>query len=162
MSAPCLLTHPSYIHFYSHGNIDETVVNGAQSFYKKQFGIGDPESERDSWLLGLTNSAPYLCCAVLGCWLTEPMNKYFGRRGTIWISCLVSALACLWQAFTNNWWHMFIARFVLGLGIGPKSATTRPSAPLVEPRIVDMSTANTSHQLSLPLSAHRPDCAALL
>ncbi|KAJ0304153.1 hypothetical protein COL516b_006043 [Colletotrichum fioriniae] len=103
--------------------MDETVVNGAQSFYKKQFGIGE-ETERDTWLLGLTNSAPYLCCAVIGCWLTEPMNKRFGRRGTVFISCLISALACFWQAFTNTWWHMFIARFFLGFGIGPKSATT--------------------------------------
>ncbi|KAK1459353.1 hypothetical protein CMEL01_02352 [Colletotrichum melonis] len=103
--------------------MDETVVNGAQSFYKKQFGIGG-ETERDTWLLGLTNSAPYLCCAVIGCWLTEPMNKRFGRRGTVFISCLISALACFWQAFTNTWWHMFIARFFLGFGIGPKSATT--------------------------------------
>ncbi|KAK7724230.1 hypothetical protein SLS64_000564 [Diaporthe eres] len=104
--------------------MDETVVNGAQSFYKKSFGIGDEESMRDSWLVGLVNSAPYLCCAVIGCWLTEPMNKRFGRRGTVWISCLISALACFWQGFTNTWWHMFIARFFLGFGIGPKSATT--------------------------------------
>ncbi|KAJ0162239.1 putative metabolite transport protein YwtG [Colletotrichum tanaceti] len=103
--------------------MDETVVNGAQSFYKSQFGIGG-KTERDTWLLGLTNSAPYLCCAVVGCWLTEPMNKAFGRRGTVFISCLISALACFWQAFTNTWWHMFIARFMLGFGIGPKSATT--------------------------------------
>ncbi|KZL79900.1 mfs sugar transporter [Colletotrichum incanum] len=103
--------------------MDETVVNGAQSFYKSQFGIGG-KTERDTWLLGLTNSAPYLCCALIGCWLTEPMNKAFGRRGTVFISCLVSALACFWQAFTNTWWHMFIARFMLGFGIGPKSATT--------------------------------------
>jgi hypothetical protein len=46
--------------------MDETVVNGAQIFYKKQFGI-DGESSRDTWLLGLLNSAPYLCCAVIGC-----------------------------------------------------------------------------------------------
>lgn len=103
--------------------MDETVVNGAQIFYKEAFGIGT-KSERDTWLVGLVNGAPYLCCAVLGCWLTDPMNRAFGRRGTIFISCLVSALACFWQAFTNTWWHMFIARFVLGLGIGPKSATT--------------------------------------
>lgn len=82
--------------------MDETVVNGAQSFYKKQFGIGDPESMRDSWLLGLVNSAPYLCCAFIGCWLTEPMNARFGRRGTVWISCLISALACFWQGFTSE------------------------------------------------------------
>ena len=68
--------------------MDETVVNGAQSFYKKAFGIGDEASERDSWLVGLCNSAPYLCCALIGCWLTEPMNKAFGRRGTVFISCL--------------------------------------------------------------------------
>ncbi|KAK4214472.1 hypothetical protein QBC37DRAFT_314322 [Rhypophila decipiens] len=103
--------------------MDETVVNGAQSFYKTQFGIAGT-APRDTWLLGLTNSAPYLCCALIGCWLTDPMNKAFGRRGTIFISCLISALACFHQAFTNTWWHMFLARFYLGLGIGPKSATT--------------------------------------
>ncbi|KAK3315345.1 hypothetical protein B0H66DRAFT_642584 [Apodospora peruviana] len=103
--------------------MDETVVNGAQSFYKVQFGI-DSKDPRDTWLLGLVNSAPYLCCALIGCWLTDPMNKYFGRRGTVFISCLISAAACFHQAFTNTWWHMFIARFYLGLGIGPKSATT--------------------------------------
>lgn len=27
------------------------------------------------------------------------------------------------QGFTNTWWHMFIARFFLGFGLGPKSAT---------------------------------------
>lgn len=45
--------------------MDETVVNGAQSFYKEAFGIGS-KSSRDSWLLGLVNSAPYLCCAIAG------------------------------------------------------------------------------------------------
>lgn len=47
-------------------SIDETVVNGAQAFYKHQFGIGG-DSARDTWLLGLVNGAPYLCCAVFGC-----------------------------------------------------------------------------------------------
>ncbi|ELQ37140.1 MFS hexose transporter [Pyricularia oryzae] len=103
--------------------MDETVVNGAQSFYKRQFGIAGTGG-RDAWLLGLTNSAPYLCCAILGCWLTAPMNRVFGRKGTVFWSCAISAAACFWQAFTNTWWHMFIARFFLGLGIGPKSATT--------------------------------------
>ncbi|KAI1825696.1 hypothetical protein F4861DRAFT_161772 [Xylaria intraflava] len=104
--------------------MDETVVNGGQIFYKVEFGIGDPNSQRDSWLVGLINSAPYIGCALIGCWLTEPLNKRFGRRGTVFISCAISALACFWQAFTNTWWHMFIARFFLGFGIGPKSATS--------------------------------------
>jgi MFS family permease len=99
------------------------VVNGAQLFYTKQFGIADKNSNRDQWLTGLVNSGPYLCCAFVGCWLTTPFNKMFGRRGTIFITCFFSAVACFWQGFTNTWWHMFIARFALGLGIGPKSAT---------------------------------------
>jgi MFS family permease len=45
------------------------------------------------------------------------MNKLFGRRGTVFVSCLISAAACFWQAFTNTWWHMFIARFALGFGL---------------------------------------------
>ncbi|KAL0956130.1 hypothetical protein HGRIS_002296 [Hohenbuehelia grisea] len=105
--------------------MDETVINGANLFFAPQFGI-DPNSGdrgRNQWLLGLVNSAPYLCCAVLGCWLTEPLNRWFGRRGTIFITATFSFLTCIWQGVTNSWPHLFAARFVLGLGIGPKSST---------------------------------------
>ena len=51
------------------------------------------------------------------------MNKWWGRRGTIFISAFFSFITCIWQGLTNNWWHLFIARFMLGFGIGPKSAT---------------------------------------
>lgn len=101
---------------------DETVVNGGQLFYRGQFGIGG-DDPRSTWLTGLLNSAPYLCSAFIGCWLTVPFNALFGRRGTIFITCLFSAAACFWQGFVNTWWHMFVARFFLGFGIGPKSAT---------------------------------------
>ncbi|KAL4940147.1 hypothetical protein BDV06DRAFT_230548 [Aspergillus oleicola] len=103
--------------------MDETVVNGAQIFYKHQFGIADENNSRHNWLSGLINAAPYLCCALIGCWLTVPFNSWFGRRGTIFITCIFSATTCLWQGFVNTWWHLFIARFALGFGIGPKSAT---------------------------------------
>ncbi|KAG9235481.1 hypothetical protein BJ875DRAFT_494998 [Amylocarpus encephaloides] len=116
--------------------MDETVVNGAQIFYAPQFGIGDKGSSRDSWLVGLTNGAPYLCCAFIGCWMTVPLNKFFGRRGTVFVTCLISALACFWQAFTNTWWHMFIARFALGFGIGPKSATVPIYAAECAPPVI--------------------------
>ncbi|KAJ5661480.1 uncharacterized protein N7477_009096 [Penicillium maclennaniae] len=102
--------------------MDETVVNGAQIWYKHQFGIAGEDS-RSAWLVGLVNAAPYLCCALVGCWLTVPFNHWFGRRGTIFITCCFSAIACLWQGFVSTWWGMFIARFALGFGIGPKSAT---------------------------------------
>lgn len=107
--------------------MDETAVNGAQIFYQYAFGIDHELSahnaNRNSGIRGLVNAAPYLACAVLGCWLTHPLNYVFGRRGTIFVTCVVSSLACVWQAFTNSWEHLFVARFVMGIGLGAKSAT---------------------------------------
>lgn len=51
------------------------------------------------------------------------MNDYLGRRATIAITCIISFASCLGQAYTNNWYQLFLVRLVLGLGIGPKSAT---------------------------------------
>jgi MFS family permease len=72
---------------------------------------------------GLVVGAPYLACAIIGCWLTEPLNRFFDRRGTIFISCLIAAVASVWEGVANSWVNLFIARFVLGLGIGSKSST---------------------------------------
>ncbi|KAI6019317.1 hypothetical protein PISMIDRAFT_100070 [Pisolithus microcarpus 441] len=102
--------------------MDEAVINGAQLFYPEQFGM-DVSTTRGSWLLGLINSAPYLCCATVSCWLTHPLNQWLGRKKTIFVTCMISFLTCIWSAVTNSWWHLFISRFFLGFGIGPKSAT---------------------------------------
>lgn len=74
-------------------------------------------------ITGLVVGAPYLACAILGCWLTQPLNYYLARRGTIFLSCLIAALASVWEGLANSWAHLFIARFALGLGIGSKSST---------------------------------------
>ncbi|RDX52241.1 hypothetical protein OH76DRAFT_1400584 [Lentinus brumalis] len=106
--------------------MDESVINGANLFFPSQFGIQPAPgagASREQWLVGLVNSAPYLCCGVLGCWLTEPLNRWLGRRGAIFVTAMFSFLTCIWQGVTNSWPHLFIARFALGLGIGPKSAT---------------------------------------
>ena len=44
--------------------MDEAVINGANLFFAKQFGI-DPKAQdgnasRNQWILGLVNSAPYV------------------------------------------------------------------------------------------------------
>ncbi len=102
--------------------MDETVINGANLFYPEDLGLSEDNS-RNNWLKGLVNSGPYLCCGCISCFLADPLNKLFGRRGTIFISSLICALTCFWQAFPSIWWHTFIARFFLGVGIGPNSAT---------------------------------------
>ncbi|KAF9732672.1 hypothetical protein PMIN06_002873 [Paraphaeosphaeria minitans] len=96
---------------------DETAVNGAQVYYREALGLMDAPG----WL-GLVNSAPYMCCAF-SCWLNYPLNRLLDRRGVIFVTCLISSLTCLGQAFPQTWQQLFVARFLLGLGIGPKSAT---------------------------------------
>ncbi|KAK0533014.1 hypothetical protein OC834_002392 [Tilletia horrida] len=115
--------------------MDESVINGALLFFPKQFGI-DSGSERDEWIVGLIGAAPYICCAFLGCWLTAPLNNWFGRRGAIFITAIFSALTCFWQGVTNSWEHLFVARLVLGIGIGPKSATVPVYAAECAPPLI--------------------------
>ncbi|KAJ5439383.1 uncharacterized protein N7458_010381 [Penicillium daleae] len=98
--------------------MDETVNNGAQAIYLDILGIKNNKN-----LTGLVVGAPYLACALIGCWLTEPLNRFFARRGTIFISCFIAAIASIWEGLCNSWVNLFIARFVLGLGIGSKSST---------------------------------------
>lgn len=99
--------------------MDESVNNGAVSIYPKVLGFAN----KGQIYQGVAVSAPYLACALIGCWLNEPMNRYFGRRGTIFISCFIAAAASIWEGFTYSWGQLFGARFVLGLGIGAKSST---------------------------------------
>ena len=93
---------------------DESVISGAILFFPQQFCIDDTKSKdvkqedmlrcypdnptaaewdrntyKNAWLKGLVSAAPYVACAFLGCWLTEPLNRFFGRRGTIFILSLI-------------------------------------------------------------------------
>ncbi|KAI0767794.1 hypothetical protein C8Q74DRAFT_1370501 [Fomes fomentarius] len=119
--------------------MDESVINGANLYFPSQFGI-DPGlgsgANKNQWILGLVNSAPYLCCGIVGCWVTDPLNQWLGRRGAIFVAALVSFLTCIWQGFTNTWWHLFIARFFLGFGVGPKSATVPVYAAECAPPLI--------------------------
>ncbi|CEP23243.1 ITR1 [Cyberlindnera jadinii] len=103
---------------------DETVINGANLFYPAYMGIDD-DDERSRWLQGLVNGSPYLFCALVGSFITDPLNKRFGRKWVIFWSCFFSCITCFWQGFVDrHWFHLFIARGCLGaLGLGPKSAT---------------------------------------
>ncbi|KAF2811506.1 putative MFS sugar transporter [Mytilinidion resinicola] len=105
--------------------MDETVNNGAQAFYLEELGVTSDRFSPDMQdnLTGLIVGAPYLACAILGCWLTEPLNRVFARRGTIFLSCFIAAVASIWEGVANSWVNLFLARFVLGLGIGSKSST---------------------------------------
>lgn len=107
--------------------IDEAVVNGAQGLYLAAFGISIGGSsgviqEDNAGKAGLINAAPYLCC-VVSCWLTPFLNRYLGRRGTIFLCAFFSIFMPFAQAFPRTWQELAVYRLLLGIGIGPKSAT---------------------------------------
>lgn len=115
--------------------MDESVVNGATLFYPSAMGI--PDMAEPELIEGLINSAPYLCASVIACWLSDFCNRKLGRKWVIFWTCMISALACVWQALVNlKWYHLFISRFVLGFGIGIKSATVPAYAAETAPHTI--------------------------
>jgi MFS family permease len=57
-----------------------------------------------------------------GCWLSDPLNNYFGRRGTIFITALILIATPIGSAFTHSWQALFVVRLILGIGMGAKGA----------------------------------------
>ncbi|KAJ9627842.1 hypothetical protein H2203_003060 [Taxawa tesnikishii (nom. ined.)] len=107
---------------------DQTGSNGANLSFPVEFGIDDsdpsnPNYEHNLWLVGLVNAAPYIASAFIGCWLSDPLNNYFGRRGTIFFSAVFCLLSVIGSACTQNWWELFICRLLLGVGMGSKAST---------------------------------------
>ncbi|KAL2194088.1 hypothetical protein P885DRAFT_71652 [Corynascus similis CBS 632.67] len=101
---------------------DQTGSNGATIFFPAVYGI-ESSSTRDTLLVGLINSGPYIGSALIGCWLSDPINNWLGRRGVIF----VSAHFCIWpvigSAFCHNWPEQLACRLLMGIGMGIKAST---------------------------------------
>lgn len=105
--------------------------------------LGIPEKgalkARNQWLVGILNSyvlhisicsssdmetrAPYLATAFGGCWISDPLNKYMGRRGVIFISAIFCLLTPIGSAVAQTWPQLFVTRLLMGIGMGLKGAT---------------------------------------
>jgi sugar porter (SP) family MFS transporter len=108
---------------------DQTGSNGANLSFPTEFGIpidsSVPEAEREhnEWLVGLVNAAPYIASAFLGCWISDPLNNYLGRRGTIFVSAVFCLLTPIGGAISQTWEQLFITRLLMGIGMGLKGST---------------------------------------
>lgn len=102
---------------------DQTGSNGANLSFPQVFGIGDESSTKDTLLVGLVNSAPYIGSSFVGCWVSDPLNYYFGRRGTIFIAAIFCFLPIFGSALSQTWEQLFACRLLLGLGMGAKGST---------------------------------------
>ena len=58
-----------------------------------------------------------------GCWLSDPLNFYFGRRGTIFFSAIFCFFPVIGSAVCQNWEQLFVCRLLLGIGMGSKAST---------------------------------------
>lgn len=112
---------------------DQTGSNGANLSFPQEFGIGagflppgpnNPNHNRDNWLVGLVNAAPYIASALVGCWISDPLNKFFGRRGAIFISAIILILTPIGSGLSQTWEQLFACRLLMGLGMGLKASTS--------------------------------------
>lgn len=56
-------------------------------------------------------------------WISDPVNDYLGRRGTIFIAAIFSLIAPIGSAFTQHWGQLVATRILLGIGMGLKEVT---------------------------------------
>jgi hypothetical protein len=112
---------------------DQTGSNGANLSFPQEFGIGagfeppgpdNPNHDRDNWLVGLVNAAPYIASAFLGCWLSDPLNFYLGRRGAIFVAAIFLILTPIGGAVSQSWEQLLVTRLLMGIGMGLKGSTT--------------------------------------
>ncbi|KAI9146739.1 Polyol transporter 5 [Paramyrothecium foliicola] len=100
---------------------DQTGANGANLSFPKEFGIDQPG--RDEWIVGIINSIIFLTAGLIGAFIVDPLNHYFGRRGEIFITACCLIATPIGSGFAQSWQGLFAARFIMGIGIGAKNAT---------------------------------------
>lgn len=102
---------------------DQTGSNGATIFFPRAFGLDPDNNNRHSLIVGLLNAGPYIGSSLVGCWLSDPLNNWLGRRGTIFFS----AHFCIWpvigSALCRTWQQQMICRLLMGVGMGTKAST---------------------------------------
>lgn len=55
--------------------------------------------------------------------MSDPLNNYFGRRGTIFVSAVFCLLSVIGSAVSQTWPQLFVTRLLLGIGMGCKAST---------------------------------------
>ncbi|ORY85065.1 galactose-proton symporter [Protomyces lactucae-debilis] len=119
---------------------DQTGSNGANLSFPQEFGIGS-DSDYDTWIVGLVNAGPYIGSAFLGCWLSDPLNLFIGRRGTIFVAAIFCILTPIGGALAQTWEELLATRLLMGIGMGLKGScvpifAAENSPPLIRGALV--------------------------
>ena len=155
----CVLRNHRHSHLdtdllISYRGWDQTGSNGANLSFPQALGIdntpGSPNAQRNDWIVGLINSgyvlirrscrhrpqlpysyfdSPYIASCLLGCWLTDPLNYFFGRRGTLFFCGIFCTLSVIGQGLAQTWPQLLVGHdllsylgcthLLLGLSLAP-------------------------------------------
>ncbi|RFU78197.1 sugar transporter [Trichoderma arundinaceum] len=114
---------------------DQTGSNGANLSFPVALGIPDsagsacgPDANagdcaKNSWIIGFVNSMPYITICLFAGWISDPLNDWIGRRGTIFIAAIFSLIAPFGMAVSQTWGQLAACRMLLGIGMGLKEVT---------------------------------------
>ncbi|KAF2429716.1 MFS transporter [Tothia fuscella] len=114
---------------------DQTGSNGANISFPLAFGIPDntkdcdsrgvssAQCDKNSWIVGIVNAAPYVAIAFFAGWISDPFNHLIGRRGTIFVGAVFSLIAPFGMAVSQTWGQLLACRVLLGIGMGLKEVT---------------------------------------
>jgi sugar porter (SP) family MFS transporter len=102
---------------------DQTGTNGANLTFPKSLGLDPANSARDEWIQGVINSIIFLTAGLIGAFIVDPLNKYLGRRGEIFVTAICLTVTPIGSACAQSWQGLLAARFIMGIGIGAKNAT---------------------------------------
>ncbi|KAG6011854.1 hypothetical protein E4U43_008075 [Claviceps pusilla] len=114
---------------------DQTGSNGANLSFPIALGIPDSkgsscgpvasegECAKNSWIIGLVNSMPYITICLFAGWISDPLNDWLGRRGVIFVAAVFSLLAPFGMGLSQTWGQLAASRMLLGIGMGLKEVT---------------------------------------
>jgi MFS family permease len=78
-------------------------------------------------------SVRLLLTCLSAAWISDPVNHFLGRRGTIFIAAVFSLLAPIGSALTQKWGQLVACRILLGIGMGLKEVTVPVYSAEVSP-----------------------------
>ncbi|KAK5677754.1 hypothetical protein LTS10_009637 [Elasticomyces elasticus] len=113
----------------------QTAMNGANLYLPEAMGIAS-DSSHDTFVLGLINCGIFVGQALLGVWLSDPINNRVGRRGAIVAASLLCLVGNIGSAISPSWPVLVGFRLVLGTGLGLNSSTVNVYAAECAPAYI--------------------------
>ncbi|KAJ1026592.1 hypothetical protein NDA13_003969 [Ustilago tritici] len=76
---------------------DQTGSNSANLSFPQESGIpesgpglSEADAQKNQWIVGVVNAAPYIASALPGCWLSDPLHNWFvfpWLKLLVWYGC---------------------------------------------------------------------------